>query len=336
MVRLPEEKLKELRATLQSWRGMKSCRKRELLSIIGSLSHACKAIRAGRSYLRRLIDLSTTVNRLSRRVRLNTMARSDLLWWWEFSQEWNGVAMMVSVNSLSPDIELVTDASGSWGCGAVCGTQWFQLEWDGLGSTKEYGIMAKELLPIVVAAAVWGGSWAGKTVRARCDNQSVMATINTGSCREAEAMHLRRCLAFLEAKGQFHIMAVHIRGVDNVVADGIELMWPALYCWGQSRSQWLCQKECWTWWPGPSWTGWTRGGGSCGVLLHQRGGISHTEVLLHSMEQIQQILQEGGEEPPPGVRTGPVQVRVSLGGGRSSSPHLKRVPSGSQVCTSEG
>ena len=221
VVRLPEEKLKELRATLQSWRGMKSCRKRELLSIIGSLSHACKAIRAGRSYLRRLIDLSTTVNRLSRRVRLNTMARSDLLWWWEFSQEWNGVAMMVSVNSLSPDIELVTDASGSWGCGAVCGTQWFQLEWDGLGSTKEYGIMAKELLPIVVAAAVWGGSWAGKTVRARCDNQSVVATINTGSCREAETMHLRRCLAFLEAKGQFHIMAVHIRGVDNVVADAL-------------------------------------------------------------------------------------------------------------------
>ena len=201
--------------------GNESCRKREILSIIGSLSHACKAIWAGRSYLRRLIDLSTTVNRLSRRVRLNTMARSDLLWWWEFSQEWNGVAMMVSVNSLSPDIELVTDASGSWGCGAVCGTQWFQLEWDCLGSTKDYGIMAKELLPIVVAAAVCGGSWAGKTVRARCDNQSVMATINMGSCREAEALHLRRCLAFLEAKSQFHIMAVHIRGVDNVVADAL-------------------------------------------------------------------------------------------------------------------
>ena len=46
-VRLPEAKLAELRATLKSWRGMKSCRKRDLLSIIGVLSHACKAIRAG-------------------------------------------------------------------------------------------------------------------------------------------------------------------------------------------------------------------------------------------------------------------------------------------------
>ena len=29
---------------------------------------------------------------------------------------------------------IVTDASGNWGCGAVSGKQWFQLEWTGLGS----------------------------------------------------------------------------------------------------------------------------------------------------------------------------------------------------------
>ena len=81
--------------------------------------------------------------------------------------------------------------------------------------------MAKELLPIVVAAAVWGSEWAGKTVRARCDNQSVVAIVNSGTCREVEAMHLRRCLAFLEARGGFHMVAEHIRGVDNVIADAL-------------------------------------------------------------------------------------------------------------------
>ena len=60
--------------------------------------------------------------------------------------------------------------------------------------------MAKELLPIVVVA---GSEWAGKTVRARCDNQSVVATVNSGTCSEAETMHLRRCLAFLEARSGF-------------------------------------------------------------------------------------------------------------------------------------
>ena len=40
-VRLPEGHLKDLRRKLQEWRGMKSCRKRDLLSVIGHLSHAC-------------------------------------------------------------------------------------------------------------------------------------------------------------------------------------------------------------------------------------------------------------------------------------------------------
>ena len=103
----------------------------------------------------------------------------------------------------------------------MSGKQWFQLEWAGLGVTQSYGIVAKELLPIVVAAAVWGPVWAGKTVRARCDNQSVVSTINSGSCREVEAMHLRRCLAFMEARRGFHMVADHIRGVENVIADAL-------------------------------------------------------------------------------------------------------------------
>ena len=69
---------------------------------------------------------------------------------------------MTVVNARAPEYEIVTDASGSWGCGAVSGKQWFQLEWTGLGNTQNYCIMAKDLLSIVVTAAVWGPVWAGK------------------------------------------------------------------------------------------------------------------------------------------------------------------------------
>ena len=41
-VRLPPEKLHRMRADLARWRGRKACRQRELLSLIGVLSHACK------------------------------------------------------------------------------------------------------------------------------------------------------------------------------------------------------------------------------------------------------------------------------------------------------
>ena len=63
-IRLPADKLARLRALLLTWRGRKACRKRELLSLIGSLSHACRAVRSGRAFLHRLIDLSTTTSHL--------------------------------------------------------------------------------------------------------------------------------------------------------------------------------------------------------------------------------------------------------------------------------
>ena len=43
--RLP--KAGPLKAELANWRGRKACRKRELLSLIGVLSHACKVVRVG-------------------------------------------------------------------------------------------------------------------------------------------------------------------------------------------------------------------------------------------------------------------------------------------------
>ncbi len=220
-IRLPQEKLDRLRQTLCEVRGMKACRKRQMLSVIGILSHACKAVRAGRSFVRRLIDLSAGVQHIDRFIRLSREARADIEWWHQFGQEWNGTAMMWHVSRGSPEVVLTSDASGCWGCGAWWETRWFQLQWQGLGESATYGITAKELLPIVVAVAVWGKAWQGKAVVARCDNMAVVAIVNTGSSREAEAMHLRRCLAFLEAKWAIQLWAEHVKGVDNEVADAL-------------------------------------------------------------------------------------------------------------------
>ena len=50
---------------------------------------------------------------------------------------------------------------------------------------------------------------------------AVVATIRSGSCREKRSMHLRRCLAFVEATVPVNVVAGHISGVDNVVADSL-------------------------------------------------------------------------------------------------------------------
>ena len=60
-IRLPDVKLQNLRKLTGEWKGRKAGKKRELMSLIGSLNHACKAIHQGRSFLRRLINLGLGV-----------------------------------------------------------------------------------------------------------------------------------------------------------------------------------------------------------------------------------------------------------------------------------
>ena len=74
LIKLPAGKLCRIQAQVRRWLGRRSCTKRELLSLIGSLHHAATVVKPGRIFLPRLIDLSSCVKHLHYRVRLNKEA----------------------------------------------------------------------------------------------------------------------------------------------------------------------------------------------------------------------------------------------------------------------
>ena len=111
----------------------------------------------------------------------------------------------------------VLNASGTWGCRAVWGPFWFQLEWADLLQGAHISI--KELAPIVIVTAVWGHHWKGKPVRVLSDNSAAVAAINNQSSRVKETAHLLRCLAFIAGRLQIHLSASHLPGVNNSIAD---------------------------------------------------------------------------------------------------------------------
>ena len=154
------------------------------------LSHACKAVQSSRAFLRRLIDLSTTASHLDHFIHLNCKAQPDIQWWHTFASSWNGVATMKAVSRVAPKAWITSDASGSWGCGAFAGQAWFQLKW--VEQLQGHSITVKELIPIVIAAAVWGPTWRGSSVQVLCDNAAVVAILNQNSSRDKEVMHLVR------------------------------------------------------------------------------------------------------------------------------------------------
>ena len=99
-IRLPADKLSRLRTLIQSWSLKKCCTKRELLSLIGQLQHACRVVPPDRSFLRRIINLSTTAKELRHHIHLNAGCRSDLQWWSTFLAVWNGRQMLARVRKV--------------------------------------------------------------------------------------------------------------------------------------------------------------------------------------------------------------------------------------------
>ena len=121
--------------------------------------------------------------------------------------------------SIAPptQITIQTDASGSWGCGAVHGHLWLQLRWSGEWACQV--IMAKEFVPAVLRMAVWDPLLARQNVLLQCDNLSLVTSINKGTAKLFLVMHLLCSLWFFTVHYDTALTATHILGVTNTAAD---------------------------------------------------------------------------------------------------------------------
>ena len=217
---LPEDKLSELLASLQFWSTCKRCLKRELLSLIGKLSFGCRIIPAGRIFLRRLINLSTTARLPHHHITMNCKARQDISWWPKFLPSWNGCAIVPDPYwTRTPDLELFMDASGSLGYGIFYMGHWVAAPWPPLLQGRS--IQWKELYPIALACHLWGHQWCGKKLLFHCDNQAVVDIWASGTFRDPLIMHLVRSIFFIAATNHFTVLVSHIVGTNNSIADSL-------------------------------------------------------------------------------------------------------------------
>ena len=162
-------------------------------------------------------------------------ARSDLAWWQEFISQWNGVSFLHLPPCL-PQLEVFSDASGSWGCGAWYHEHWFQVQWGPL--SQPLSITEKELIPIILAYDTWGREWQGKRILCHCDNQAVVPCLRSRrTSKQEELMHLLRCLVFVEAQLHLHLHPVYIDTRSNHQADDLSPQWRTLFSCEGSQSR---------------------------------------------------------------------------------------------------
>ena len=168
-----------------------TCHKQELLS----LTFASKAVRPGRIFTRRLIELSNKLKHLHHRTRVNRNAIQDIQWCLYHLSQWNRTNVFYGANWTSnADLHLWPDAS-DYGYAAILGNEWIYETFSrGRDQSQDLYINAwRELLAIVKAAATWGKTFMGKK-----DNMTVRHdVINNGISTNIMIMDLIHSLFFM-------------------------------------------------------------------------------------------------------------------------------------------
>ncbi len=218
--RLPQDKLQDLHSSLAEWEARQTCTKQQLKSLIGTLSFAAKAVPAGRTFLRRIIDASTTVPNPNDELTIPEEVRKDIRWWKTFATPWNGSSFLLHPNwTPAPDFQLFTDSSGTIGFGAFWDGLWFNGHWS--PDQDAMSIQWKELYPIVLAVSVWGNRWSRRKILFCCDNMAVVSCIQTGTSHSKPMMTLLRNLFLAAAQLNLTVSARHVPGVHNSIADSL-------------------------------------------------------------------------------------------------------------------
>ena len=219
-LRLPQETLDPLLHLIRTFEGKRKCTKKELLSLIGKLSFASKVTLSGRTFIRRLIDLSTTVNKLSHRKSLNSAAREDLRWWSSVLPSWNGKYEILEPSlTQSVHVNLFTDASGREGFGIYFDGKWVAGRWP--ERFLQYSIQWKELFPIYVACVIWAPLFHKKRLEFHCDNKAVVNIWGSNTTNSKEIKQILRKMFFVSASHNFTVKVSHIRGVNNSIANSL-------------------------------------------------------------------------------------------------------------------
>ena len=152
-LKVPQDKREKALKLIQQMKIKTKVTLDEIQKLTGLLQFLTKAIQPGRSFLRRLYDLTRTLYLPTHLVRLNAEAKRDLEAWEIFLKDFQGSLMLKSIDwHRDSHWKLFSDASGK-GYGAMYGHKWIQGEFPPNWSKKSIAI--RELVPVYLSFQLW-------------------------------------------------------------------------------------------------------------------------------------------------------------------------------------
>ena len=94
-LRLPEDKLTQVRQELFTFLNRKRASKKQLQSLAGKLNFCASVVYGGRVFSRRIIDTINLLKEGRHKIKLSTSIKSDILWWHNFMASFYGRSMLL-------------------------------------------------------------------------------------------------------------------------------------------------------------------------------------------------------------------------------------------------
>ena len=111
---MPLDKIENMLSKLAHFLKKKKVTLKELQSLLGLLNFATSCIVPGRTFLRKLYDLTINVKFPHFKIRLTKEVKADMLVWVSFLQSFNGKCMFLHDNWTAHDsFHLFTDAAST-------------------------------------------------------------------------------------------------------------------------------------------------------------------------------------------------------------------------------
>ena len=226
---LPPAKLNALRDSITSAAQSRRMRRSKLEALLGHLHHAANGARHLSSFTSELQHLLSS-SRGNHWVIMTPEARLDLHLWSTFIERFNGTTLITPPPATA---SIFTDACTTWGWGWYCPAlrlygqgMWPQSMRAGIDDGSIH-INELELIAVIVAIVTCTAeSPPGTVFDLHCDNTTAISCIGKGRGKAGALARLTRTFAYIRETTYASLApppprALHVKGRDNTVADGL-------------------------------------------------------------------------------------------------------------------
>ena len=226
-MRVPPEKLSEVRSEVKKWVKKTTVTKKTLQQLLGRLFWVSRCVKFSRPFMSRLLyqlqDMHSQPD--NKKSQLTSDSKLDIAWWDRYLSKFNGVELMYPDEPLEQllDTSAVVNCGDAqmWGGGSYYADEYWSRPFPSWLQSPDIPIHLKEFYVVVASCWLWGDCWTGKMTYIYSDNDAVVETLDKRKPKDPKMLELLREFLYIVCMKKFTPVFRKIGTKENSTADFI-------------------------------------------------------------------------------------------------------------------